>query len=658
MTAEGNGHRPNARYGDEEVFRARGGETHQQANGSSTRLTTQQGVPVSDDQNTLRIGERGPSLLEDFHFREKITHFDHERIPERVVHARGFGVHGYYQNYEPLTEITRADPFSEAGLRTPVFVRFSTVAGNKGSSDLARDVRGFATKFYTREGNWDLVGNNIPVFFIQDRAIPRSFRFMEGFGVHTFRLVNEAGQPTYVKFHWKPTRGVQSVIWNEAVKINGADPDFHRRDLWDAITAGAYPEWELRLQLFDDDFADRFEFDVLDPTKIIPEEVLPARPVGRLVLDRVVDNFFAETEQVAFCTQNIVPGIDFTNDPLLQGRNFSYLDTQLKRLGGPNFAQLPVNAPKCPLAHLQQDGHMAMTNPGTRANYEPNSWQGAERGPREDPDHGYRSYPEEVTGAKRRLRADSFADHYSQARQFYISQTDIERRHIAEAFTFELSKCDRADIRSRMVAGLRNVDEELAATVAEGLGLLEMPEPVEPARPPRADLPPSPALSIIERGPGSFAGRKIGVLVTNGADAETLAALRAAAAAEEANVEIVAPAVGGVDASDGTRVQADQQVDGAPSVLYDAVVVLASPGGARALAARPPARDFVTDAVAHCKFVGYTGAASVLFEAAGLPGDPTGLDEGFISLDEYPPAEFIARCRQLRHWDRQRAAVL
>jgi len=709
MTANGDGDRDReqVRYGDQQVFRAPGGETHQSVNGTAQRLTTQQGVPVSDDQNTLRAGGRGPALLEDFHFREKLTHFDHERIPERVVHARGFGAHGYFENYAPLTDITRADPFSEAGLRTPVFVRFSTVAGNKGSGDLARDVRGFATKFYTREGNWDLVGNNIPVFFIQDamkfpdmvhaakdepdrgfpqaqtahdnfwdfaslvpesahmlmwimsdRAIPRSFRFMEGFGVHTFRLVNEAGQSTYVKFHWKPTMGLQSVMWNEAVKINGADPDFHRRDLWDAITQGAFPEWELGLQLFDDDFADRFEFDVLDPTKIIPEEVLPVRPVGRLVLDRVVANFFAETEQVAFCTQNVVPGIDFTNDPLLQGRNFSYLDTQLKRLGGPNFAQLPVNAPKCPFAHFQQDGHMAMVNPGTRANYEPNSWQGAEGGPREDPDYGYRSYPEEIAGAKRRLRADSFADHYSQARQFWISQNDIERRHIVDSFTFELSKCEREEIRVRMVAGLRNVDEELAATVAEGLGLLEMPEATKPARAPRADLPPSPALSLLERGPGSFAGRKIGVLITNGADAEALAALRSAAAAEQATVEIVAPAVGGVDASDGTRVRARQQIDGAPSVLYDAVVILASPGGARALSARPAARDFVTDAVAHCKFIGYTSGAAVLFEAAGLPADPSDLDEGFVSLTDYPPAEFIARCRQLRYWDRQRATVV
>ncbi|HEY1823987.1 MAG TPA: catalase [Trebonia sp.] len=689
-----------------DAFRAPGGETHQGAEDGTGRLTTAQGVPVSDDQNTLRAGERGPSLIEDFHFREKIFHFDHERIPERVVHARGYGAHGYFENYAPLTDLTRADVFSEAGLRTPAFVRFSTVAGSQGSADLARDVRGFATKFYTREGNWDLVGNNIPVFFIQDaikfpdlihaakqepdrgfpqaqtahdnfwdfaslmpesthmlmwimsdRAIPRSFRFMEGFGVHTFRLVSEAGRSTYAKFHWKPKLGLQSVVWNEAVKINGADPDFHRRDLWDAIQSGAYPEWELGLQLFDDEFADQFEFDVLDPTKLIPEERVPVTPVGRLVLDRVVDNFFAETEQVAFCTQNVVPGIDFTNDPLLQGRNFSYLDTQVKRLGGPNFAQLPVNAPKCPFAHFQQDGQMAMVNPVTRANYEPNSWPGAEGGPREDPSDGYRSYPEETAGAKRRLRPESFADHYSQARQFYVSQTDTERGHIAEAFTFELSKCQREEIRIRMVAGLLNVDEELAAVVAEGLGLRELPAPAEAARQPRRDLPASPTLSILGRDHAGFAGRKLGVLVTNGADAETLAALRAAAADESATVEIIGSAVGGVDVSDGTRVQADQQIDGAPSVLYDAIAIVAEAGGARALAARPAARDFVTDAVAHCKFVGYTSGAAVLFEAAGLPADPASADEGFISLSEYPAAVFIARCRRLRYWQRQFAAA-
>jgi catalase len=694
--------------GNEGARRGTGDETHQVAGDGVPQLTTQQGVVVSDDQNTLRLGERGPALLEDFHFREKIFHFDHERIPERVVHARGFGVHGHFENYESLAAITRADIFSNAGLRTPVFVRFSTVAGNKGSADLARDVRGFAVKFYTREGNWDLVGNNMPVFFIQDpvkfpdvvhaakqepdrgfpqaqtahdnfwdfasltpesthmlmwamsdRAIPRSFRFMEGFGVHTFRLVTVDGRSTYVKFHWKPRQGLQSVLWNEAVKINGADPDFHRRDLWDAIQQGNYPEWELCLQLFDDEFADRFDFDILDPTKIIPEEVIPPRPVGRLVLDRVVDNFFAETEQVAFCTQNIVPGIDFTNDPLLQGRNFSYLDTQLKRLGSPNFTFLPVNAPKCPIAHFQQDGHMAVAAPAGRANYEPNSWDPAEAGPREDPVAGFRSYAAQEAGPKRRLRPESFADHYSQARQFYLSQTDIERRHIAEAFTFELSKVREHRIRERMVARLRNVDAELAVTVAEGLGLRDMPPAIEPAVAPRTDLPESPALSILMRGPGSFAGRKIGVLVTAGANADVVAALRSAAAAERAGIDVIAPAVGGVNASDQSLVIADQQVDGAPSVLYDAVAVVASPGGARALALNPAARDFVSDAYAHCKFIGYTSGAAPLFEAAGLDLDGTAMarDGGIISLDSHRPADFIIRCRHLRFWDRQRVAV-
>jgi catalase len=688
-------------YGDQRVERGPGGETHQVAGSGTPRLTTQQGTVVSDDQNTLRAGERGPGVLEDFGFREKIFHFDHERIPERVVHARGYGAHGYFENYQPLGGITRADVFSEAGLRTPVFVRFSTVAGSKGSSDLARDVRGFATKFYTREGNWDLVGNNIPVFFIQDaikfpdvihaakaepdrgfpqaqtahdnfwdfvsllpesthmlmwimsdRAIPRSFRFMEGFGVHTFRLVNAEGRSTFVKFHWKPKAGLQSVVWNEAVKINGADPDFHRRDLWDAITQGGFPEWELGLQLFDDDFADRFAFDVLDPTKIIPEEQVPVRRVGRLVLDRVVDNFFAETEQVAFCTQNIVPGIDFTNDPLLQGRNFSYLDTQLKRLGSPNFTQLPVNAPKCPVAHFQQDGHMATVNPQTRANYEPNSWDPP--GPREDPAAGFRSYPGGQGGPKRRLRPESFADHYSQARQFFISQTQTEQQHIIDAFTFELSKCARTDIRTRMVAGLRNVHEDLARPVAAGLGLPDLPEPLPPAREPMGDLPASPALSILANGPDSFAGRKVGILITDGADGGKLGQLRSAAEREQVNIELIAPAIGGVDVGTGTRVPAGQKIDGGPSVLYDAVIVLAPKQGASGLAALPAARDFVTDAYAHCKFIGYAGDPGPLFEAAGLSSL---IDDGFVSLDQHSPAEFISRCAGLRFWPRQTATA-
>ncbi len=703
MSASGsNGLRRRVKYGDEAVRPGEGGETHQLAEDrGSPSLTTQQGAVVADDQNTLRVGDRGPAALEDFHFREKIFHFDHERIPERVVHARGFGAHGFFENYDPLTDLTIADPFQRSGQRTPAFVRFSTVAGSKGSADLARDVRGFAVKLYTQEGNWDLVGNNIPVFFIQDpikfpdlihaakpepdrgfpqaqtahdnfwdfaslmpeathmlmwamsdRAIPRSFRFMEGFGVHTFRLVNAKGRSTFVKFHWKPKQGLQSVVWDEAVKINGADPDFHRRDLWDAIHQGAFPEWELGLQLFDDDFADRFEFDVLDPTKIIPEEQVPVRRVGRLVLDRAVDNFFAETEQVAFCTQNIVPGIDFTNDPLLQGRNFSYLDTQVKRLGGPNFTHIPINAPKCPFAHFQQDGHMAMTNPTTRANYEPNSWGPEEGGPREDPRRGFTSLPTTESGPKRRLRPESFSDHYSQARQFYLSQTETERDHIGDAFVFELSKCVREEIRVRMVAGLRNVDGDLARHIADGLGLVRLPKAATAARKPIKDLPVSPALSILANPPDSFAGRKVGVLVSDGADAKLLTGLRAAAKTEQATIELIAPAVGGVELSDGQRVPADQKVGGGPSVLYDAVVVLASPDGAASLGGDPAARDFVTDAYAHCKFIGYTADASPLFEAAGLAQL---IDEGFVELDgDGGPAAFLGRCHALRSWDREK----
>ena len=678
-----------------------GGETHQRRGRGEAGLTTAQGVPIADDQNSLKVGERGPTLLNDFVLREKVFHFDHERIPERVVHARGYGAHGFFEPYESLAELTRADLFQRPGERTPVFVRFSTVAGNKGSADLARDVRGFAVKFYTQEGNWDLVGNNMPVFFVQDamkfpdfvhsvkeqpdrgfpqaasahdnfwdfvslvpetthmlmwvmsdRAIPRSFRFMEGFGVHTFRFVNSAGESTFVKFHWKPTLGMQSVVWNEAVKINGADPDFHRRDLWNAIQAGSFPEWELGVQVFDEAFADEFEFDVLDATKLIPEEVLPIRRVGRLVLDRVVDNFFAETEQVAFCTNNVVPGIDFTNDPLLQGRNFSYLDTQLKRLGGPNFTHLPINAPKCPFATFQQDGHMAMHNPVGRVNYEPNSWSGDQRGPREDPANGYQSFEAVEGGESRRVRGELFADHYSQARLFLISQTPTEQTHIANSFVFELSKVERLDIRQRMVANLRNVDEDLAATVADGLGLADLPSASTPARAPITDLAPSPALSILRNAQSTFAGRKLGILVTDGTDARTLAALVAAAEVEGADVELIAPKIGGIIASDKTHHPAQQKIDGGPSVLYDAVAIIPSVKGAALLATQASAKDFINDAHAHCKFVGYAPTARALFDAAGLTAV---MDEGYLTVDakKSTATAFIRACRQLRHWDRE-----
>jgi catalase len=675
------------------------GELHQQAGKGTETMTTQQGAPVSDDQNSLRAGARGPTLLEDQVFREKLFHFDHERIPERVVHARGFGAHGYFETTASLSHVTSADIFQRPGEKTPLFVRFSTVAGNKGSSDLARDVRGFAVKFYTKEGNWDLVGNNIPVFFIQDaikfpdlihaakqepdrgfpqaqtahdnfwdfisltpesmhmvmwimsdRAIPRSFRFMEGFGVHTFRFVNAEGKATFVKFHWKPKQGLQSVMWNEALKISGADPDFHRRDLWNAITSGNYPEWELGVQLFDEAFAEKFPFDVLDATKLIPEEEVPVQIVGRMVLDRVVDNFFAETEQVAFCTQNIVPGIDHSEDPLLQGRAFSYLDTQLKRLGSPNFTQIPINAPKCPVRTFQQDGHMALRNPVGRVNYEPNSW-GEQGGPREDPQHGFKSYPLQVDGTKLRARSETFSDHYSQARQFYISQTAIEQKHICDALVFELSKCEREEVRVRMLSHLVNIHEELAAKVAQGLGVQALPRPAEAAAKTRTDLKPSDKLSIVKNGPKSFKGRKLGVLATDGADAKLLKELKAAVAAEGGIMELVAPRVGGIKDSEGTEVKGDAKIDGGPSVVFDAVAIVASAEGATALAEEATARDFVADAFAHCKFIGYAKAAQPLLKAAGIAEK---LDDGCVPLDAPgAAATLLKKCKEVRLWERE-----
>ncbi|MEP6567011.1 MAG: catalase, partial [Mesorhizobium sp.] len=603
----------------------------------------------------------------------------------------------FFETYEPLAKYTRADIFQRAGEKTPAFVRFSTVAGSKGSADLARDVRGFAVKLYTQEGNWDIVGNNIPVFFIQDaikfpdlvhsvkeepdrafpqaqsahdnfwdfisltpesmhmimwvmsdRAIPRSLRFMEGFGVHTFRMVNAKDESTFVKFHWKPKLGLQSVAWNEAVKINGADPDFHRRDLWDSIQAGNFPEWELQLQLFDQAFADSFDFDVLDATKLIPEEILAPIPVGRLVLDRMPDNFFAETEQVAFMTQNVPPGIDFSNDPLLQGRNFSYLDTQLKRLGGPNFTHIPINAPKCPFHHFQQDGHMAMRNPVGRVNYQPNSFG---EGPRESPQRGFRPFAEAEEGPKQRIRAESFADHYSQARQFYISQTPTEQGHIAAALTFELSKVKTPVIRERMVSHLLNIDDGLARKVGADLGLKAMPKPADAAIATRRDLGAAPSLSILENGPQQFKGRKLGILVTDGTDAALLKALTSALAKAGASFEIIAPKVGGAKASDGSFIEADQMLAGAPSVLYDAVALLPSQAAIADLVKESTARDFVADAFAHCKFIGYVEAATPLFEKAGIADS---LDKGVVALSgPKDVAGFLSKLGALRLWDRE-----
>jgi catalase len=645
-----------------------GGELHQLAGATHPPLTSQTGAIVGDDENSLKAGPRGPSLLEDHLLLEKIQHFDHERIPERIVHARGFGAHGYFELTDSLKGISRASIFNEVGVKTPVFARFSTVAGNKGSTDLARDVRGFAVKFYTKEGNWDLVGNNIPVFFIQDaikfpdlihaakaepdrgfpqaqtahdsfwdfaslmpesthmlmwamsdRAIPRSFRMMEGFGVHTYRLLNERGKSTFVKFHWRPKLGMQSVVWDEALKISGADPDFHRRDLWHAIEQGSFPEWELGLQLFDEAFADKFDFDVLDATKLIPEEILPLRNVGRLVLDRNVTNFFAETEQAAFCVRNVIPGIDFSNDPLLQGRIFSYLDTQLKRLGGPNFQQIPVNAPKCPVMHFQRDGHMQMSPQQGRVNYSPSSLD--PNTPRQDPRLGLASFAETMEGNKLRIRAESFADHFSQARQFFYSQSEPEQNHIVSAFIFELSKVETPAVRERMVGQLANVDPKIAERVANGLGLQGKVKAVATTVKARVDLQASPALSILAKAKQTLEGRKVGCLVASDTDAKRVNALRSAAKKMKADFAVVAPKIGGAVAADGQIIESDFQLAGGSSVLFDAVFVALSEQGAKMLSTEAAAVAWVHDAFAHCKVIGATNEAALLLDAAGVIAD-------------------------------------
>jgi catalase len=659
---------------------AAGGETHQQATGSEARLTTNQGIPISDDQNQLKAGPRGPVLLEDFVLREKIFHFDHERIPERIVHARGSAAHGYFELYDSLSDITRADLFQRKGEKTPVFVRFSTVAGGAGSVDTPRDVRGFAVKFYTKEGNWDLVGNNIPVFFIQDaikfpdlihavkmeadrgypqaasahdtfwdfvslmpesthmlmwamsdRTIPRSLRTMEGFGIHTFRLVDEQGKSTFVKFHWKPKLGMQSTVWDEAVKIAGADPDFHRRDLYESIDRGAFPEWELGLQLFDEKLANSLPYDVLDSTKLIPEEVVPIRIVGRLVLDRNPDNFFAETEQVAYCPANIVPGVDFTNDPLLQGRLFSYLDTQLKRLGSPNFHQLPINAPKCPFANFQRDGHMQTQVPKGRANYEPNGLtvNNEEPGPRETP-AGYVTFPEPVADTKLRIRAESFADHYSQARLFFRSMQAPEQAHIASAFVFELSKVEIEPVRLRMLSNLRNVDETLATRVAAGLAMA-LPTASKPAAPVQ-DLEASPKLSIIGNLKKTLEGRTVGALIADGSDGAILKQLQAAVTKAGGVLKVVAPKVGSIKLKDGTDIKADGQLAGTPSVLFDAVAIILSNEGTAMLLKEAAAVQFVMDAFGHLKAIGHSPEAKPLLDKAGVEPDAgiVAVENGFV----------------------------
>jgi catalase len=672
---------------------AAGGELHQIVGGEHSVLTTNQGVALSDNQNSLRSNPRGPTLLEDFILREKITHFDHERIPERIVHARATGVHGYFQLTESLKQYTTAKILTEVGEKTPVFTRISTVAGGAGSVDTPRDIRGFAVKFYTKEGNWDLVGNNIPVFFIQDaikfpdlihavkmepdrgfpqsatahdtfwdfisltpesmhtvmwimsdRTLPRSLRMIEGFGVHSFRLINADGESTFVKFHWRPKLGLQSTIWDETVKISGADPDFHRRDMFEAIAAGNFPEWEFAVQLFTQQEADRFPFDHLDATKLIPEELVPLKVIGRMVLDRWPNNFFAETEQVAYCPANIVPGIDFSNDPLLQGRLFSYQDTQLSRLGSPNFHQIPINAPKCPFSNQQRDGHMQMEQPSDRVAYEPNTLSA--NSPRKMPAHGFNSAKVTETGEKGRIRAESFADHYSQARQFYISQTAYEQAHIASALVFELSKVEHVHVIMAMVGHLRHIDENLASRVAAGLALDKMPDAPMLATPVQ-DLAPSPALQIIGKMKDILMGRVIGILIADGSDGTVVEMIKKAATDAGATVKIVAPKVGGVKLATGSVLPADGQLAGTPSVLFDAVAVILSAEGAKALSMESAAIDFVRDAFGHLKAIAVDQGGQVLLEKANI-----GHDAGVVDANNMET--FIAAAKS-RQWDREKS---
>jgi len=678
------------------------------ADASGGRLTTNLGVPIATNQHSLKAGLRGPALLEDFILREKITHFDHERIPERIVHARGSGAHGYFECYKPLGELTRASLFAEAGKRTPVFVRFSTVIGERGSTDTARDVRGFAVKFYTDEGNWDLVGNNIPVFFIQDamkfpdlvhaakpephfgmpqaatahdtfwdfvslmpesthmlmwamsdRALPRSLRMMQGFGVHTFRLVNAQGKATFVKFHWKPALGTHSLDWDEAVKISGADPDFHRRDLWEAIEAGAFPEWELGFQLFSEKQADGFSFDVLDATKLVPEELVPVTPVGKLVLNRNPDNFFAETEQVAFCAAHIVPGIDFSSDPLLAGRIHSYQDTQISRLGGANFHEIPINAPIAPVQNNQRDGMHRQAIHRGRVAYEPNSLGGG--CPFQAGGAGFTSFREPVAEDKVRGNPLKFAEHYAQATLFFNSQSPVEQAHIIRAFRFELSKVQTAAVRERVVAMLANVDTGLAETLARDLGMA-LPKALPRAlkRPPEPEVTKSPALSLFALpGDGSIQTRRIAILVANGVDGAAAQTLHAGLMEQGAVPRYVAARLGTVETESGDSIEVEGTLETMPSVLFDALAVPGGKAAAVELGNLGHALEFIKDQYRHAKPILALGAATALVENAGVPAVlPSGKkDPGLLLRDRGTAADvlpdFIRAIGRHRHHERE-----
>jgi catalase len=682
--------------------------------GPENLLTTNQGVVVPDNHNSLKAGVRGPTLLEDFILREKITHFDHERIPERVVHARGAGAHGYFELTKSMVEYTRADFLQEVGMRTPVFARFSTVAGSRGSSDTVRDVRGFAVKFYTREGNYDLVGNNIPVFFVQDamkfpdlvhalkpephhempqaasahdtfwdfaslmpetthmlmwvmsdRAIPRSFRMMEGFGVNTFRLVNAKGLSHFVKFHWKPKLGKHGLVWDEAQKIAGKDPDFHRRDLWESIAQGNFPEWELGLQLIPEDKAESLGFDLLDPTKLVPEEMVPVLSVGKLVLNRNPDNFFAETEQVAFHPGHVVPGIDFSNDPLLQGRLFSYTDTQLSRLGGPNFHEIPINRGVCPFHNFQRDGmHRALVNKG-QVSYEPNSLASGAEFRVDGGQQGFQSFTEATEPPKIRRRSPSFDDHFSQASFFWNSQSPAEKEHIIAAFQFELSKVEVPTVRQRVVDNLAHVDSKLARKVAESLGI---PAPDAKAaagragfRDKRSKLPVevSPALSMDVNGVHGIATRKVAVLVANGVEIGALRVIQQALQEAGATSRVVAAHLGFVATSSGQQLAVDHTLANMPSVMFDAVLIPGGAASAQALARSGDAVHFALEAYRHCKTICVIGEGVQLLRTLGIgAGEGGPAVPGVVIGRNDPPMraqlaqEFIAAMARHRHWAR------
>ncbi len=693
---------------------------------TSQFLTTNQGVKINDNQNSLKAGERGGTLLEDFILREKITHFDHERIPERIVHARGAGAHGFFQVYESMSKYTKAAFLQDPSAKTPVFVRFSTVAGNRGSSDLARDVRGFATKFYTQEGIYDLVGNNIPVFFIQDaikfpdlihavkpepnnempqaatahdnfwdfvslmpesihmimwamsdRGIPRSYRMMEGFGVHTFRFINSSEKGCFVKFHWKPVLGVHSVAWDEALKISGNNPDFHRQDLWEAIENGNFPEYELGVQIVAEKDEEKFDFDLLDPTKIIPEEVVPVKLIGKMTLNKNPDNFFAETEQVAFHPGHLVPGIDFTNDPLLQGRLFSYTDTQLSRLGNANFHEIPINRSLNTIHNNQRDGHGRQQINKGRVNYDPNSLAGGCPFQAKASEGGFTSYAEKIDGKKIRARSESFHDHFSQARLFYLSQAPYEQAHMINALRFELGKVINGRVTTRILGLLNEVDENLAAEVAAGLGMEVPKKPVQPINASYgADTNPkkvqpkfvkqavqqSKALSMANSRKDTIESRMIAILAADGVDENSVTIMRNALKAKGAVSKIIAPKGNSIKSSKGNSIGVDHSFLTSASVLFDAVYI---PGGSKSIAElmnNSDAIHFVNEAYKHCKAIAANGEG-IDFIKSTLVGKKLDLSNhpatkaGVIinSRDDVLKTsnDFIKAIAQHRFWERE-----